>query len=51
MSSGTENNESGVLLQTRRRIKWTDEMNTMLLDCKKRALMMVKSDNPPVTKI
>ena len=34
--------------QATRRIKWSDRMNSDLLDCKKRAQELVKSDNPPL---
>ena len=34
--------------QAIRRIKWSDRMNSDLLDCKKRAQELVKSDNPPL---
>ena len=31
----------------RSRIKWTEEMNNILLDCKSKAQALVKSENPP----
>lgn len=34
--------------QTRGRLEWTEEMNTAVLECKKKALILVKSDQAPV---
>ena len=35
-------------LQTRRRTNWTEEMNSVLLECKKKAKLMVEMKDPVV---
>ena len=33
-----------------KRMKWTEEMNNMLLECKQKAISLTTSDNPPRTE-
>ena len=37
----------GIRRKMNNKIQWTDEMNVDLLECKREALAMTKSDNPP----
>ena len=42
-----EQDGADVQSKTRRRIKWRDEMNVVLLSCEKTAQLLVKSNEPP----
>ena len=33
-----------------KRMKWTEEMNNVLLECKQKAISLTTSDNPPRTE-
>ena len=33
-----------------KRMKWTEEMNNVLLECKQTAISLITSDNPPRTE-
>ena len=37
-------------MNKQKRMKWTEEMNNMLLECKKKAISLTTSDNPPRTE-
>ena len=41
MASGSQTGRQG-------RMKWSEEMTSVLLECKRKAVELTKSDNPPL---